>query len=205
MGLFSFLRKLFHRSVLPESIDAVYIGLGNPGEYAKTRHNIGFRVADALSQNLKSSIPGFIADSEIVSGVMDSGKRVLVVKPQTFMNRSGVAVEAILRKTKVPFDAVMVIVDDINLPLGAMRARRGGSHGGHNGLKSIIEYIGPDFPRLRIGIGPPPKDRDLKEFVLGEFSAQEEKVLKDVISKAVAASICFLTEGVDVVMNKYNK
>lgn len=204
MGLFSFVRKLLPGTSVPDSVDAVFVGLGNPGNYARTRHNVGFRVADALSQKLKFPVTGHFADSYFVSGELDSDKKVLIAKPQTFMNSSGVAVEALVKRLKIPLGMTMVIVDDINLPLGVIRARRGGSHGGHNGLKSIIEYVGSDFPRLRIGIGPAPEDRDLKEFVLGEFTSEEEEVLKQVITKSVAASIHFLTEGIDAVMNKFN-
>lgn len=205
MSLFSFFDKLFGKPELPDSIDLIFFGLGNPGSrYARTRHNIGFRVIDGLAEQLSEKKEGRTGNADWVYGKVNT-RNVLVVKPLTFMNKSGLAVKDLLSQSNVNIAATMVVVDDFNIPVGTLRARRGGSHGGHNGLKSITSAIGPDFPRLRIGIGPLPEGADIIDFVLGDFSDQEESALAEVISRAVEALNFFMKEGIDPLMNKYNK
>lgn len=121
------------------------------------------------------------------------------------MNRSGAAADKLIKKFSVGSSSVLVLVDDFNIPLGRIRIRKDGTHGGHNGLKSIISYIGTDFPRLRIGIGPLPQNTDIIEFVLGNFTAQEEGELQSIIEKAVEASVFFTNNSIDAIMNKFNK
>jgi len=135
---------------------------------------------------------------------LGSALNVATVKPLTYMNRSGSAVGAVLNKWKTPLNRCLVICDDINLPLGSIRARRSGSYGGHNGLKSIIHHIGPEFPRLRIGMGPIPDRDDIVSFVLGNLTENEENAISGIVSTAYEILELFAAEGIDAVMNKYN-
>ena len=206
MGFFSFLTDLFIHPALPESVDYIVVGLGNPGaEYIRTRHNVGFRVAEFLAKQLGSAVTGKINEAEFICGILHTGKRVLVAKPRTFMNRSGIAVEALVKRLNVPLSSILVCVDDFNIPLGAVRIRRGGSHGGHNGLKSIAAQVGSDFPRIRIGIGPLPQGADIISFVLGEFSGEENATLEKVVPRAADAAKLFMSDGIDIAMNHFNK
>ena len=207
MAFFSFL-KLFSRkaAALPEPAEVIFFGLGNSGEsYARTRHNIGFRVAQALSERLEERKNGLFGNADFIAGKLFSTKPVLVVKPRTFMNRSGEAVKAYVDRLNVPPSRTLVIVDDYHLPIGKLRARRGGSDGGHNGLKSIIACVGEDFPRLRVGIGPLPATIATIDFVLGSFSDAEEERLQTVIPQAAEACALFAREGIEAVMNKHNR
>ena len=205
MKVFSFLRGLFFASATPIATEAIFFGLGNPGkQYACTRHTIGFRIADALAQRLVNPVKGNRDDADYLCGMLFDSKKILIVKPQTFMNRSGSAVAKYVEVCRCPLEHLLVIVDDYNLPLGRIRARRGGSDGGHNGLKSIIAGIGENFPRLRIGIGPLPAGVSTIDFVLGEFSDAEEEKLKTVISQAVDACMFFAEMGIDEIMNAFN-
>lgn len=206
MNLTSLIRKLFSGSKIEQSFDTVIFGLGNPGlQYRNNRHNIGFWVAERFSGCLQKCREEYINDTSAFSGVLESGKKVLIIKPLTYMNRSGIAVKNGLKKSGIPVSRIIVVVDDYNIPFGKIRVRRNGSHGGHNGLKSIIEYIGTDFPRLRIGIGPLPKNSNVIDFVLGNFTEHEEKLLKEnILEKATSALKLFVTEGIDTAMNTCN-
>ncbi|MDO5576386.1 MAG: aminoacyl-tRNA hydrolase [Fibrobacter sp.] len=206
MNLVSLIKNLFSGSKEDLVVDAVVFGLGNPeAKYCNNRHNIGFLVADKLSGYLKDCREVAVADAMTKYGVLESGQRILIVKPLTYMNRSGIAVRNGLEKSGLPISKAIVIVDDYNIPFGKIRARRDGSHGGHNGLKSIIEYVGDGFPRLRIGIGPLPNKANIIDFVLGDFTEHEDKVLKnEILEKAASALKLFVTDGIDVVMNTYN-
>lgn len=206
MNLTSLIRKLFSGSKIEQSFDTVIFGLGNPGlQYRNNRHNIGFWVAERFSGCLKNCREEYICDTSAFSGVLRSGQKVLIIKPLTYMNRSGIAIKNGLIKSGIPVSKMIVVVDDYNLPLGKIRVRRNGSHGGHNGLKSIVEYIGTGFPRLRIGIGPLPENSNVIDFVLGNFTEHEEKLLKEnVLEKAASALELFVTEGIDTAMNTYN-
>ena len=166
---------LFGRS----GCDWMIVGLGNPGkEYEKTRHNVGFRAVEIVSQTLQTKIDRlkFKALTRVVN---HNGKKLLLVEPQTYMNASGAAVSALASYYKVKPDHILVIFDDISLPVGRIRVRRDGSAGGHNGIKSIIQSLGTDqFPRVKVGVGAKPHpDYDLADWVLSKFSAQEEKAL----------------------------
>jgi PTH1 family peptidyl-tRNA hydrolase len=203
MGIFSFFSRLLSDNRC-QSVDFLIIGLGNIGEqYSATRHNIGFRVADKLIDSIDLKKEGKIPEAAFFCGTIDS-KSVVVAKPSTLMNRSGTAVKKLISHFNVDISSVLVVVDDFNLPLGKIRLRKNGTHGGHNGLKSIISYVGTDFPRLRVGIGPLPLNADVIEFVLGDFSAQEEAEVQRAVEKAAEASIQFTKINIDVVMSRFN-
>jgi PTH1 family peptidyl-tRNA hydrolase len=188
-----------------EKIDAVIFGLGNPGEeYTLTRHNIGFIVADKLTRLLSDVTTKRFGDTVTVTGVLGN-KKVAVVKPLTFMNSSGNAVDSIMKATSLPLSSVLVLVDDFNIPLGTVRVRKSGSAGGHNGLKSIQSFIGLDYPRLRIGIGPLPDGISVIDFVLGKFASNELDALDNVMPSVIDACRMFLEHDLDAVMNKFNK
>ncbi len=204
MGLRSFFSRIFstHSN---SSVDFLIVGLGNIGkQYSATRHNIGFRVADKLIDSLGSRKEGRIPEADFFCGTIEN-KNVVVAKPRTLMNRSGIAVDKLIRRFQLNISSVLIVVDDFNLPLGKIRLRKNGTHGGHNGLKSIISYVGSDFPRLRVGIGPVPANIEVIDFVLGDFSAQEEPEIQNVVQKAVEASMQFTKISIDAVMNKFNK
>jgi peptidyl-tRNA hydrolase, PTH1 family len=176
-------------------------GLGNPGrEYLRTRHNVGFEIVESLA-NKHAAHWSKKPDAEIARW----GQQAVLVKPQTFMNLSGSAVQQWAQFYKIGFEDVLIVVDDVNLEAGRLRIRRGGSAGGHNGLKSIIAALGTDrFPRLRVGVGGGSK-RELSSHVLGKFSADEEAVIEAAIQKAVDAVEVFVAEDVVAAMNRYNR
>ena len=182
----------------------VCVGLGNPGCcYAETRHNLGFMVLDALAGDLEvrwKEEKGFYFTAEGTIG--DAPFRM--VKPTTYMNRVGMSVREVMERYAVPPDRILVVVDDVNLPLGRLRLRRKGSAGGHNGLASIIAQVGSeDFPRLRLGIGMPEAD-DLIEYVLGAFDEAEWPTVREAIDRAVEGIRRFVSEGPDAAMNFCN-
>lgn len=181
------------------------VGLGNPGsQYRDTRHNLGFMVIDALASSLRAPL-NFKKEHLYVLGEAEiAGEPVMLVKPQTFMNRSGVAVSELCRLFEVPLSSLLVIVDDFNLPFGKLRLRPKGSDGGHNGLASIIESLGSaDFPRLRVGIAKKEMD-DPVAFVLSPFDPQEQKTLPEILDNCVRACQTFTVEGINKAMNRYN-
>jgi PTH1 family peptidyl-tRNA hydrolase len=205
MDLLSFFKGLFRKDAPPAPADVLFIGLGNIGaRYAKSRHNAGFRIADALVRRLGGVRSGTFSEADYFDGTLFDTKKAAVVKPRTLMNRSGIAAAAYLRACGCSPSGMLVMVDDYNLPLGTMRARRSGSDGGHNGLKSIIGHIGDQFPRLRIGIGPVPAGMPSVDFVLSDFSGDEERKLLDVAAKAEAACLLFAQQGIEAVMNRFN-
>lgn len=183
----------------------VIFGLGNPGkDYEESRHNIGFRVIDKLSQEHrielnKHSCQAWIGEGEI-------GKQeVLLVKPLTLVNAAGVSLLQLKQKHKTSLEDIMVISDDVNLELGKLRLARRGGDGGHKGLRSIIEFLGTEeFPRLRIGIDRPEEKIELKEYVLGEFTFREKKVIEETISGASQAVEMVIRQGIDETMKHYN-
>ncbi len=186
--------------------DWMLVGLGNPGrEYEQTRHNVGFRVSAMVASRLQVKIDRlkFQALTRF-AGVR--GLRVLLVQPQTYMNASGAAVSALAAYYKVPPERILVIFDDISLPVGRIRVRRDGSAGGHNGVKSIIQSLGTDqFPRVKVGVGAKPHpDYDLADWVLSKFSAQEEKALVPALDHAAEAALMVLTDGVEKAASAYN-
>ena len=185
----------------------VIVGLGNPKrEYENTRHNIGFDVIDALAD--KYGIPVKEVKHKAVTGKgIIEGKRVILVKPLTFMNRSGESVRQVLDFYKAsPEEDLIVIADDISLDVGKIRIRKKGSAGGHNGLKNIILHTGTDgFQRIKMGVGEKPAGYDLADYVLGHFTKEERVVIQESIDNAVDAIRIMITEGADKAMNLYNK
>jgi PTH1 family peptidyl-tRNA hydrolase len=182
------------------------VGLGNPGkEYVNTRHNVGFRCADALVQahglsyaRRKQSKAKY-ADGTITS------KRVLIAKPQTYMNLSGSSVQGLVNFYQIPPEQIIVIYDDLDLPPGTLRIRPKGGTGGHKGMTDIIQKLGTqDFPRIRFGIGRPPGRMDPAAFVLRPFDADEERVVKETVERVIKIIETWLTDGIDMAMNKYN-
>ncbi|WP_448522878.1 aminoacyl-tRNA hydrolase [Pseudothermotoga sp.] len=178
------------------------IGLGNPGpRYASNRHNVGFMFLDRYVQRMVCGSNFF---REISYELLECGE-VRLVRPLTYMNVSGLAVGTLVAKYGVSVDDIIVVYDDVDLPLGKIRIRRKGSAGGHNGLKSIIENLKTDrFVRVRIGVGPKPEGVDLAQFVLSDFSIQERFVLDKVLDVAVQAVQTILSEGVQKAMSLYN-
>jgi len=179
-------------------------GLGNPGsEYVNTRHNVGFMLIDRLLRRHG------IKCSSRASGALwgrgsINGEDVALIKPMSFMNLSGKAVGAFVRKFSLPLSSVLVILDDCELPLGALRMRPRGGSGGHNGLRSVIEVLGgADFPRLRLGIGRP-ECGDLTSHVLGSFSFEERETLDEMLERALTSVEVFIAEGVVASMNRFN-
>lgn len=180
--------------------------LGNPGiKYNGTRHNAGFMAADAMEKKLGVSI-NKMRFKALTQTVDISGKKVLLMKPQTFMNLSGDAIVQAANFYKVPPERVIVVSDETALPIGRLRIRRGGSAGGHNGLKSVIARLGTDqFPRIRLGVGDKPHpDYDMADWVLSAFKGQDAADMELVAKKAADAVECYITEGADRAMNKFN-
>lgn len=193
---------LFSRS----TFDWLIVGLGNPGpQYASTRHNTGFMTLDLLASRLqvKVSKERFRA----LTGQADyEGQRLLLMKPQTFMNASGLAVEAAAHYYKLPPERILVLFDDISLPVGRLRIRKDGSAGGHNGLKSIISMLGSDqFPRVKIGVGAKPHpDYDLADWVLSTVNKAEQSAYQSALRSAAEAALCVVRSGCDKAAAVYN-
>ena len=180
--------------------------LGNPGrEYEGTRHNIGFLTADALERREGVKI-NKLRYRALTGEFRAGGQRVLVLKPQTYMNLSGESVKLAGGFYKIPPDHVLVVSDDVALPLGKLRIRAGGSAGGHNGLKNIIAHLGTDqFPRIRVGVGAPEHpDHEMIDWVIGKFSPAERKVVDEAVSRALDAALCVIERGVNEAQNRYN-
>lgn len=188
------------------SLDWILVFLGNPGDqYENTRHNVGFLAADALGERLNKPIQR-LKFKALTNVVEYGGCRVLLMKPVTYMNLSGEAVGEAARFYKLPPERVLVISDDVSLPLGKLRIRKGGSAGGHNGLKSIIQHLGTDqFPRIKVGVGQKPHpDYDMADWVLSKFAGEDLKTITEAIRKAADAVECLIQEGPDKAMNRFN-
>lgn len=181
-------------------------GLGNPGsEYARTRHNAGFMVVDELAGRAGESLGDEKRFLSRVARVDIGGFRVLLCEPQTFMNASGEAVGRISNWFRVDIARVLVVVDDANLPLGEIRMRPAGSSGGHHGLESVEKHLGgPEYPRLRVGIGRRDGARQIRGYVLGRFEADEWKRMQSVIGRAADQVERWVTQGVARAMNEFN-
>lgn len=180
--------------------------LGNPGlKYNGTRHNAGFMAADAMEKKLGVSI-NKMRFKALTQTADIGGKKVLLMKPQTYMNLSGDAIVQAANFYKVPPERVIVVSDETALPIGRLRNRRGGSAGGHNGLKSVIARLGTDqFPRIRLGVGDKPHpDYDMADWVLSAFKGQDAADMELVAKKAADAVECYITEGADRAMNRFN-
>ncbi len=182
-------------------------GLGNPGpDYAATRHNIGFVLAERLAAGWKAAWKMERKFSSRLARVERAGQRVILCQPQTFMNDSGEAVGALARFYQLPPERVLVMVDDADLPLGQIRLRPEGSSGGHHGLESIEQQLGSRaYPRLRLGIGRRAEDdREITDYVLGRFTAAEQLVMTEVVERAAQQVDCWLSEGIAQAMNQFN-
>ena len=189
-----------------KNVSWIVVGLGNPGsQYDRTRHNVGFRVLDKLADSLgvKINRSRFKA---LTATATFGGEKVLLLKPQTFMNASGLSVEPAAAFYKVPLERVLVVFDDVSLPVGKIRIRAEGSAGGHNGLKSIIASFGKQsFPRVKVGVGEKPHpDYDLADWVLGKFSSREEKDLAPAVEHAADAVEHYIRFGAEKTAAKFN-
>ncbi len=186
----------------------VIVGLGNPGlKYAKTRHNMGFMAVDRLAEIIGAKVNKLKFKSKVGDGNI-AGHKVVLVKPQTYMNLSGHAVREIMDFYKVDHDHLIVIYDDLDIDTGSIRIRAKGSAGTHNGMKSIVGQLGyDDFPRIRVGIGNERQNNrqgDTIGFVIGKVAKEDKKVLQDSIDRAAKSAISIIEEGVDRAMNRYN-
>lgn len=181
------------------------IGLGNPGrEYKDTRHNIGFMLIDHIAVRLNAR--GMKLQSKaIVISALHEERKIILAKPQTYMNLSGQSVQGLLHFYKIPFENLLVAHDDLDIPLGTIRIRPSGGPGGQRGMASTIEQLGTkDFPRLRLGIGRPPGRMDAKDYVLQDFSKDDMKLLPEVLSRGTDAALTFVTHGLNKAMNQFN-
>jgi PTH1 family peptidyl-tRNA hydrolase len=181
--------------------------LGNPGpRYRDTRHNVGFVTLDRVAERLGAAFGREKYDGAVAEAA-HRGEKLLLLKPMTFMNRSGISVAQAARNRAPDAAAdLLIVTDDVNLPLGRLRIRSGGSAGGHNGLKSIIEHLGTqDFPRLRIGVGDKGTGSDLSDHVLGKFAPEEAPAVRRAVERATEAVLCFVESGVERAMNEYNR
>jgi len=201
------LAKLFGRGAAPPRVDRVVVGLGNPGEgYAATRHNVGFQVASRLAKRARAEFAVKAADSRIAEGAMD-GLRVAIARPQTFMNDSGRAIRKLLDRYRTPPEALFVVYDDVDLPLGKIRLRERGGPGTHNGMRSIVGAIGEGFPRLRVGVAPADPTAavgDLTQHVLTPFDADEREAAEAAIARAAEAVEVALRDGIRRAMDRFN-
>jgi len=188
------------------SIEYIIVGLGNPEpKYDTTRHNAGFRAIDRLAENCGARINS-LKHRALCGKAEISGKKVLLLKPQTYMNHSGEAVRSAADFYKVPPAKIIVLFDDCAIGVGEIRIRRKGSAGGHNGIKSLIEHLGTqDFPRVKIGVGGKAHpDQDLADHVLSGFSASEEKALVSALERAADAALTVIDKGVPEAANRFN-
>jgi len=189
-----------------EPVDRLIVGIGNPGpEYARTRHNVGFRVVDLLAKQLgvkveEAKFKGIFA----VAGL--DGLRVGLLKPLTYVNLSGQSVSEAVKKLGLTTEQILVVLDDAQLPLGKLRLRAKGSSGGHKGLQSIIDALGTEnIPRLRVGIGSPPEGMDMAAFVLSPFEPEEEAVISQAVEAAAEAAKVWAKEGIETAMQRFNR
>jgi PTH1 family peptidyl-tRNA hydrolase len=180
------------------------VGLGNPGtEYKGTRHNVGFAVVDEVARRASLAFESAPADA-LMARWRRPDEAALLVKPLTFMNLSGQAIGELSRYFKIDPAELLVIVDEVQLPLGRLRARVRGSAGGHNGLKSVIAHLGDEFPRLRIGVGRGGPERGLADHVLSRFEKDEAAEVERMTARAADAAEMFITSGIEAVMNAFN-
>lgn len=204
---FSFSVRWFHRQREPRANHPakIIVGLGNPGpRYAPSRHNAGFHVLDRLAEKHQLLFSRKRFNARLAEGEIES-RRVLLVKPQTFMNLSGEAVARVMNAYGTPFSDIIVVYDDLDLPVGKLRLRARGSAGGHHGMESIITHIhSSEWARLRIGIGRPVSRQDV-DHVLGRFSQEEEQTMEVAYARAVEAIEIWLSEGIEKAMNLYNR
>jgi PTH1 family peptidyl-tRNA hydrolase len=188
------------------------VGLGNPGrEYRETRHNVGFMLLDRLAVKLNVRFTRLQSRALVGSATFNppkagaSERKIILAKPQTFMNISGQSVQGLVHFYKLPLTNLLVVHDDLDLPLGTIRIRPDGGSAGQKGMESILEHLSTDdFPRLRLGIGRPPGQMQAPDYVLQEFSNTDLTIISETFNRAVEAALTFVTEGLDAAMNKYN-
>ena len=195
---------MFFAKKLP--VSWLVVGLGNPGDkYENTRHNVGFLVADQLGERADLPIQRLRFKALTNTAVL-GGQGALLMKPVTYMNLSGEAVGEAARFYKLDAAHVLVISDDVALPLGKLRIRAGGSAGGHNGLKNIIAHLGTDqFPRIRVGVGAPEHpEHEMIDWVIGHFTSKEKKTVDEAVGRAVDAALCVIEKGVQEAQNRFN-
>ncbi len=208
MSIFDKFKEIARASeaVSGKPVEYLIVGLGNPGlQYERTRHNAGFIVLDCMAKRLNAEISKYKFKAKLAE-VEISGKRCLVMKPETFMNNSGQAVVEAMNFYKLDADHLIVIYDDISLEPGTMRIRRKGSDGGHNGIKSIIQLTGEDkFPRIKVGVGKKPHPKfDLADWVLSRFKDDEMEKINDISEKACDSLELIVKGEIDTAMNKFN-
>ena len=187
-------------------VDWLLVCLGNPGDqYEKTRHNAGFMVADELADRLNVPVQR-LKFRALTNTVTLGGRKVLLMKPMTYMNLSGEAVHEAASFYKIPPERVLVVSDEVALPPGKIRVRKNGSAGGHNGLKNIIAHLGTDqFPRVRVGVGQKPHPAcDMADWVLGKFQGEDKKAVEAAVKRAADAVECLIKRGPEEAMNRYN-
>jgi peptidyl-tRNA hydrolase, PTH1 family len=203
-----FMRFLFghkEKSEEPSTPPYLIVGLGNPGvEYRSNRHNVGFMVIDRLANDMSVKLGKYQFKAQIGSQIQE-GQKWILAKPQTFMNLSGIAVGSLVKFYKVPMEHLMIIHDDIDLPIGTIRIRPKGGSAGQNGVNSIIERLSTqDFPRLRVGIGRPSGQRSAANYVLADFQKSEKAIVDELLDRCAEALKTFVHSGLDTAMNRYN-
>ena len=199
-------RALFFNRNQTGGVNWILVGLGNPGsKYESTRHNMGWLALDSLmeKENFKLTKLRFKAWTGILER---NGNKILVMKPQTYMNLSGESVGEAARFYKIPADHVVVVSDDVSLPVGKLRIRKSGSAGGHNGLKNIIQHLGTDrFPRIKVGVGSPQQaDYDMVDWVIGKPMGEDQRALMEALDRAGEAAKVLISDGIDRAMNRFN-
>ncbi len=200
--------SIFHLLSRPSEAETqtfVLVGLGNPGrEYRQTRHNVGFMVIDELCQQFNLRLSRMHAKALVGNGMLE-GHKVILAKPQTFMNLSGKSVASLVKFYKIPLSQLLIILDDLDLPLGMLRMRPGGGSAGNKGLMSIIQQLGTEeFPRMRLGIGRPPGQKNGADYVLQNFQNGDMDLVKEALAKASKAAQTFVANGIDQAMNQFN-
>ncbi len=180
------------------------VGLGNPGRrYVSTRHNVGFKVVENL-QNRWQILGESAQLGSLVGSGMIANTRTILARPQKFMNRSGHPVASIAGYYKLEEERVLVVHDDVDLPFGEVRVKRGGGHGGHNGLRDLIKHIGREFPRVRVGVGRPPEGWDTADYVLGKWTPAESTEVPSMVAEASDVVEAVLRDGLEAAMNQFN-
>jgi peptidyl-tRNA hydrolase, PTH1 family len=197
--------RLIHPQSEPSRQTYLIVGLGNPGrEYRENRHNAGFMAIDTLANSMGVGLTRLQSKALVGQGELN-GKRVILAKPQTYMNLSGQAVASLVKFYRIPLEQLLVVHDELDIPFGHLRIRGEGGTSGSRGMSSVIECLGTqDFPRLRIGIGRPAGSRDAADYVLENFARSEQQILSEVLSRAEAAIRLFIEEGIQAAMNRYN-
>jgi len=181
------------------------VGLGNPGrEYRETRHNVGFMLLDRLTVTLNTRFTR-LQSKALVASANYLERKIILAKPQTFMNLSGQSVQGLMHFYKLPLENLLIAHDDLDLPVGAIRIRPDGGSAGQKGMTSTIDRLGTDeFPRLRLGIGRPPGQMEAPDYVLQDFSKADLTIISETLNRAVEAALTWVTDGLDAAMNKYN-